>query len=201
MIELFLTFVIFFICLSAHEAAHAFASLKLGDPTAKIEGRLTLNPLAHIDLVGTIIVPIFLIISHLPAFGWAKPVMIDPRNFRNPTRDSFISAIAGPVSNFLFALVGVLAIRLSGLSAGIVFDLLFLLVEINILLGVFNLIPIPPLDGSKVWLLILNPQTYYTLESMGPFLLLAVIVFSYSTSFSIFSWVSSLTNLILGGVI
>jgi len=156
---------------------------------------------AHIDLVGTVIVPVFLIISGLPAFGWAKPVVIDPRNFRNPARDSFLTAVAGPISNFVFALILSIIVRAIGHSNGIGIDLLTLAIEINILLAIFNLIPIPPLDGSKIWLLITNPQTYYTFEAMGPFLLLAVIIFSYSTGISIFSWVSSLTSLITGRIL
>jgi len=201
MVEVFLSFIIFFICLSVHEAAHAFASLKLGDPTAKIEGRLTLNPLAHIDPVGTVIVPIFLILSGLPAFGWAKPVVIDPRNFRDPARDSFLAAIAGPLSNLVFALLLAIIIRIIGGANGIVVDLIILAIEINIVLAIFNLIPIPPLDGSKVWLLVAREQTYYTFEAMGPFLLMAVIIFSYSTGISIFGWVTSITNLITGRIV
>lgn len=197
MIEIILSFVIFFICLSVHEAAHAYMSLKLGDPTAKIEGRLTLNPLAHIDPIGTLIVPIFLIISGLPAFGWAKPVMINPRNFSHPQKDSFLTALSGPISNLIFALLLAVILRLIPLT-GFIFGLFYLAVSINILLALFNLIPIPPLDGSKIWGLFLSDESYYTLERIGPFILLAVIIFSYSSGFSIFNWVSTLTNLIIG---
>ncbi len=196
-IVLVISFIGFFICLSVHEAAHAYMSLKLGDPTAKLEGRLSLNPLAHIDLIGTIVVPLFLIFSGLPAFGWAKPVMINPRNFSMPRRDNFLTALAGPVSNLLFGVLLGLIVRFVPLPE-IVSSFLALLVSINILLAAFNLLPIPPLDGSKIWGLFLSDESYYMLERMGPFILLAVIVFSYSSGFSIFGWVSTLTNLIVG---
>ena len=191
-IAVILTFIGFFICLSVHEAAHAFVSDKLGDPTSKHMGRLTLNPLAHIDPIGTVIVPVLLIISGLPAFGWAKPVMVDPRNFNHPARDNFFTALAGPISNILFALVIVLIIKLIP-----ALSFLTILVQINIILALFNLIPVPPLDGSKVWHLMLSDESYYTLERMGPFILIAFIIFINSYGSSIFNFIDTVSNLFL----
>lgn len=167
----------FFLCLSVHEAAHAWAAFRLGDPSAKAEGRMTLNPLAHIDIYGTIIIPLVLAISHAPIFGWAKPVMINPRNFKNPNRDSFLTALAGPISNFIFAILLSIVARFF-YHDSIFYAVLYLLIQINITLGVFNLLPIPPLDGSKIWYLILPEESAYTLEKYGPLILVAVLIFS-----------------------
>jgi len=170
-ITLIVSFIAFFVCLSVHEAAHAWAANRFGDPTSKIEGRLSLNPLRHIDWFGTILLPLFLILSHLPAFGYAKPVMIDRRNFQNPSKDYLLSSLAGPGANLLFAaVVGIL------ISAFPFLSFLTILVEINIILAMFNLIPIPPLDGSKIWQFFLNEETYFNLERYGPLILIAVIL-------------------------
>lgn len=190
------SFLGFFVCLSVHEATHSLISYKLGDPTSKTEGRLSLNPLRHIDPVGTVAVPLFLILSGLPAFGWAKPVMVNIGNFKNPQRDNFLTAIAGPISNILFALLIAFALRFMG-TESILGAILVFMVQINIVLAVFNLLPIPPLDGSKVWHLILSDENYYTLEQMGPFILIAVLIFSYSTGGFVINIVRYLTEIIL----
>ena len=185
-----LSFIGFFICLSVHEAAHALVADRLGDPTSKLEGRLSLNPLSHIDLFGTIIVPLLLILSGAPAFGWAKPVMVDIRNFKNPPRDNFLTALAGPISNFLFAIIISLILNFIP-SASFAYILLVNLVVINVALGIFNLVPIPPLDGSKVWHLILSDESYFTLERMGPIILIAFIVFINFSGSSFFSLIQT----------
>ncbi|MDD5318230.1 MAG: site-2 protease family protein [Candidatus Pacebacteria bacterium] len=140
-----------------HEVSHGLAALSLGDPTAKLQGRLTLNPIKHIDPVGSVIVPI--ICALLPGsimFGWAKPVPYNPYNLRNQRWGEAIVALAGPFSNLIIALIGGTIIRLAftgvfGLSLPLAtLSFITLIVVTNIVLAVFNLMPIPPLDGSKI---------------------------------------------------
>lgn len=163
--------------LSFHEFCHGWVAYKLGDRTAALQGRLSLNPLAHLDLVGTLM----LIVFH---FGWAKPVPIDSRYFKNPRRDIALVSLAGAGGNFLTALVCGALIRL--------FPLFFLgnvalgefmttLLIVNIGLGVFNLIPIPPLDGSKVLGVMLPPSAlryFYFLEQYGMLIILVLVFFN-----------------------
>ncbi|MFH1854969.1 MAG: site-2 protease family protein [bacterium] len=191
-ITLILTFIAFFICLSVHEAAHSFIADKLGDPTSKHEGRLSLNPLRHIDLFGTILLPLFLIISGLPAFGWAKPVMVNIYNFKNPARDHFLTALSGPASNLIFAVI-------LGVIVGLIPSLSFLtiLIRINVILALFNLLPIPPLDGSKIWHLVLSEESYFNLERYGPFILIAFLLLFGSGADFLFNLGDSLSNAII----
>ncbi len=173
------------LCISFHEMSHGFVSYKLGDSTAKSMGRLTLNPLKHIDLIG-------LLAFVFVGFGWAKPVQIDPRNFKKPKRDMALSALAGPVSNFLMAVVvlfllGLVYPFLTGSTAGDVFiDILFLTARFSVILGIFNLIPVPPLDGSKILFAAASDALYNKLmryERYGIILLLVVIFINYRTGF------------------
>ena len=144
----------FLLALTCHEVAHGYVAKRLGDPTAYELGRLTLNPIKHISLFGTIIFPLMLYMAHSPViFGWAKPVPVDARYFRNPLRGMMWVGMAGPVANFILATVAGIIIRLlapltSGPSMLLEFMLFFMLV--NLVLGFFNLIPIPPLDGSRI---------------------------------------------------
>lgn len=161
------------ISISFHEAAHAWTALKLGDPTAKHQGRVSLNPFNHIDPIGTVILPLFLIISGSGIFfGWAKPTPFNPWNLQNPKRDSALISLAGPISNFALAIVFSLIYRASQ------FDMLLPIIQLNLVLGFFNLIPIHPLDGSKVVGGLLPKNLYYqwvSLERYGPIFLLALI--------------------------
>jgi Zn-dependent protease len=148
-------FLILIASLSFHEAAHAWASNKLGDPTAKMLGRLTLNPLVHIDWIGTVAFPLILALSGLPVFGWAKPVPVDMRYLKAPRRDFALVALAGPVSNVILAAGLIVVLQAQG---GLVPDtgvtrmglFLYNAIYINLILAVFNMLPIPPLDGGNV---------------------------------------------------
>lgn len=147
--------------LPLHELAHAWVANKLGDPTAKLEGRLTFNPLASVDPMGALALLLF-------GFGWAKPVPVDSRYFRNPKRDMAITALAGPVSNLLAAFVGaVLVAVMEAFSpyngfTNFVYNVLWYYVVVNISLAVFNLIPMPPLDGSRIAAAFLSDRAMYT---------------------------------------
>jgi Zn-dependent protease len=178
--------------LTIHEYAHGYVAYKLGDPTAKDAGRLTLNPLAHLDPIGTLM--LFIV-----KLGWAKPVPVNPYNFRNPRQDMMWVSFAGPASNFLAAFALAIVFKFVvvsspyGISQGSFLQVLLLMLKwgvlINIILGVFNLIPIPPLDGSKILMGILPPAFAYqfaVLERFGPFLLIFILMISYSMGFNLF---------------
>ncbi len=159
-VEILIRAVVVLLAISVHETAHGYAAYKLGDPTAKSMGRLSLNPLKHIDPIGALCMLLF-------GFGWAKPVMINPYYFKKPKRDTAITGLAGPVSNFIMAFISILILQLLfrfhiPLNAFTRIIQIFLIqfTLLNIGLGVFNLIPIPPLDGSKVFLSLLPNRLY-----------------------------------------
>ena len=139
-----------------HEVSHGWVANRMGDHTAKMAGRLTLNPIKHVDPFGTVILPGLLLLPHLfgrgtnPVFGYAKPVPVTPQNLKHPDRQMMWIALAGPATNLILAALGALAFRFVGVGAGRVSELLFTFVGVNVLLAVFNVMPIPPLDGSKV---------------------------------------------------
>ena len=170
--------------LSFHEYAHAWMASKCGDQTAARMGRLTLNPTAHLDPIGSIMI-LFV------GFGWAKPVPVDGRNLKNPRIDMMKVAAAGPLSNLLLAMISGILLR-SFNNFQILNDPLFLILiyftRINISLAIFNLIPVAPLDGSQIfsgYLMKKNPSLAWKIQSYGPQVLFGIILFSYVTGFSI----------------
>ncbi len=175
-------FVIFCI-LPLHEFAHGWMANKLGDPTAKLEGRLTMNPLASVDPMGSLALLLF-------GFGWAKPVPVDSRYFKNPKRGMAITALAGPVSNLLAAFVGAVLVAVfdafvpyNGLT-GFFYQMLFYYVIINISLAVFNLLPVPPLDGSRIIGAFLSDRALYTYYRYQNIFVMVLFVLMLSGAFS-----------------
>ena len=169
-----------------HEVAHGWVARQLGDDTAYLMGRLTLNPLKHIDLVGTILVPLILILTVGFAFGWAKPVPVNFNNLRNRRRDTALVAVAGPFANLLMAIAWALIAKLASLlpdSIAMLTSPLILMsmfgMVINAILMVFNLIPIPPTDGGRIATSLLPPRLGYQLSRVEPygfFIILALLL-------------------------
>lgn len=172
-VDILFQLIVFLFAISIHESAHAWMANRRGDPTARMLGRISLNPIKHIDPVGTVLMPLIAAIAHIPVIGWAKPTPVDPRNFKNPVLDDILTAVVGPISNFVVAAgatLVLLAVKHSSASGSqIVFGLplgfvspqsdsllvpfcffIYELLLINVVLAVFNLIPVPPLDGSHV---------------------------------------------------
>ena len=204
------------IAISVHEWAHGYVAYRLGDPTAKNEGRLTLNPLAHLDPIGTLV---FIIAG----FGWGKPVPIDPRYFRNVRRDSALTSLAGPASNFILAWIAfILFLAVSGGSVRgsamgllqmqtsgnpfyeLIIQVLASSIFVNLVLMAFNLLPIAPLDGSKI----IHPfipaqyeEMYHEFMRRGPIFLVLLLVFEYVVNVPILrSWIFGIMNPILAAM-
>ncbi len=152
---------VFAVVLSVHEFSHGLAAFRLGDSTAREAGRLTLNPLAHIDPIGTVLLPLLLAFSGSPVIlGWAKPVPINPNNFRDPRKGIFLASLAGPLSNFVLAVFFAVMFKTGLFPRGsLVWTFLLNGIIISLILGLFNLIPIPPLDGSGMLFSVLNAKT------------------------------------------
>lgn len=155
---------------TVHEFSHALVADKMGDDTPRSMGRLTLNPLAHLDFLGTV----FLLLA---GFGWGKPVIVNPNNFENPKVDNLTVSLAGPISNLILAVLAGLIYRFFHLPT-LLDSFLIIFVFYNLVLMIFNFLPIPPLDGSKILGLFLPENLYYSLQQYGMFLLFGLIIFS-----------------------
>lgn len=210
MLETALTLIVLILSIIAHEVAHGYAAEVLGDPTAKLSGRLTLNPLAHIDPLGSVIIPVLLVLSGVPVlFGWAKPVPYNPYNLRNQRWGEAIVAVAGSATNLLIAIIFAVVARLTfslghpsaAAFAGVV-------VFVNLFLGLFNLIPFPPMDGYTVLRGLLPYRSSHELRAFeervrawgASGLIIVLVVFSLVFAGPFFNLVSSLFNLLVGAL-
>ena len=193
-----------------HEASHAFAAYKLGDPTAKGEGRLSFNPVRHIDPFGTVILPLLLMVMNMPVFGYAKPVPYNPRYFKDPRKGDLIVGLAGPAANLVMALIGAAISAIIYYACPVVewanaselfyyFFAMYLPMFslINLYLMFFNLIPIPPLDGSSIFAFFMPAKylpTYYKVQHYAfPIFMIVVIFLPYALNINPFSWFLNIT--------
>ncbi|OGM02264.1 hypothetical protein A2115_01315 [Candidatus Woesebacteria bacterium GWA1_41_8] len=202
--SILLQVIAFFAAITVHEAAHAWMAYRLGDPTAKVAGRLSLNPIAHIDLYGTILIPFFLILIGSPfVFGWAKPVVFDPYNLKNPRRDSALISLAGPASNVLFAIILSIILRLiypSVFLGPFLIGLLYSTVALNVLLALFNLIPIHPLDGGKIFIGLLPEKEAIEADQFlnrYGVIILIFLIFPFAGRSPVFAILTPIFNFIL----
>ncbi len=203
-IFLFMIVIVFF-SIIIHEIAHGLMAERHGDPTARMMGRITLNPIPHIDPIGTILLPGIMILmsllfgSSLVIFGWAKPVPINPRNLNNPKRDMMWIGISGPAANFGIAIFLAVVFRLLVREVSLGGIILFYGVAINLLLAVFNLIPIPPLDGSRILSGLLPERYSYRMSQIEPFGFIILIILLMGGVLSlVFSVILRLAALLTG---
>src|SRR6266550_1014419 len=206
-VDIVFKLIVFLFAISFHQSPHGWMANPWGDPTARMLGRISLNPIKHIDPLGTILLPLVAMLTHIPVLGWAKPTPVDPRNFRRPVLDDILTSVVGPISNFIVASGAVLILALISLTSQIghfivqnmpraywtnnldvlaartnslfmpISLLAYELLVINVVLGVFNLIPVPPLDGSHVLRHLLPEPIRRVYDTMGWFALLALVYF------------------------
>lgn len=181
--------------ITAHEVAHGFVASKLGDKTALMLGRLTLNPLKHIDIIGTVILPLILLYFGGFIFGWAKPVPVNPNNLKKPRRDMALVAVAGPATNLIMAIIWAIIMKLGTIlmNHGLNFALPIVLmgqagIMINLIFMVLNLIPIPPLDGSRIIIAMLPPKIAYKYSRIEPYGIFILLLLLATGILHIFLW-------------
>ena len=190
MMNLAISLVLFFLAVIIHEYSHGWVAWKLGDSTAKMAGRLTLNPAAHIDPIGTLLLPLILLVTHSPVlFGWAKPVPVDFQSLHNPKKDMIWVSLAGPGANILLAVILSFILKLAG-AAG---NPLFVVVTssaiiINLVLAIFNILPIPPLDGSRVVMGLLPIELSVKYARIEPYGLVIIFGLLYLGLIGNFIW-------------
>jgi Zn-dependent protease len=187
--QIVIQFIVLLFSLTVHETAHAWTADRLGDPTARMLGRVSLNPVVHADPVGTVLFPLIAMISRFPLIGWAKPVPVDMRRLKQPRRDYMLVAAAGPASNLLIAIAAALVLALMPISpleldeiniTVPVATLLSVAIRLNVLLAIFNMLPIPPLDGGNVLAGLLPRSLAVVFDQLRPygFLLLYALMFT-----------------------
>jgi Zn-dependent protease len=193
---LLITFLVLIFSLTVHEAAHAWTASFFGDDTARRLGRVSLNPIVHVDPVGTLLLPLIAMVANAPILGWAKPTPVNPRNLRHPRRDNILVTAAGPASNVCIAVLAALALRAipapSGLEDAVDVSSPLLMiatvaVDLNLLLALFNMIPVPPLDGGRVVAGLLPPRLAIRYNSLGQygFLIIYALILTGALSYLI----------------
>lgn len=189
-IDIIITVCVVLFSVVLHEFAHGWTANRFGDPTARLAGRLTLNPIKHVDVFGMLIFPAIMRLLNLPALGWAKPVPVNFFNLRNPKRDMIWVSIAGPATNFFLAVIASQFLRLAAGGPALAVETLKTILVINLVLALFNLIPIPPLDGGRVAVGLLPDRWAYRYAMIEPFGFIIILLLLN------FGWLNFMGNIV-----